>query len=392
MPSSADYELVIIGAGIQGAGIAQAAAVCGYKTLLIEKFPAAGLGTSSKSSKLIHGGLRYLESGQFKLVRECLRERKILLRNAPQLVKLIPFHIPVYSHSKRSPWIIRLGLMIYSLFSMKTFSSISKSQWSTLDNIEQKNLKCVFKYYDAQTNDKQLTRAVIESARKYGARIEYNAEFLHSKAENKLHKLTYRQHDQIHEISCHCIINCSGPWIESTQEKIIPALQLPDIERVAGSHIVIEQTLEQGAYYIEAEDGRAVFVMPWQEHYTLIGTTERVFKDKPDHVSATENEINYLLNTYNTYFRKKIKPEQIIESFAGLRVLPSDQQSVFNRSRESMIICKPQPPALISIVGGKLTSYRATSEEVIGRLKKILPATRPAAECNTENIPLSLTD
>jgi len=178
MPEEKNYDIIIIGAGIQGAGVAQAAAAAGYKTLVIEKFSQAGLGTSCKSSKLIHGGLRYLESGQFKLVNECLRERKTLLKNAPHLVKLIPFYIPVYAHSIRPAWLIFTGLCLYSLFSLKPFSIVKKTVWASLDGLNLKNLKIVFKYYDAQTDDKKLTQAVINSAEKLSCEIIYDADFL----------------------------------------------------------------------------------------------------------------------------------------------------------------------------------------------------------------------
>ena len=220
------YDIIIIGAGIQGAGVAQAAAACGYKTLVIEKNAEAGLATSSKSSKLIHGGLRYLESGQFNLVRECLNERKYLLKNAPHLVKLLAFHIPVYSNSSRPAWLIWLGLFIYSLFSFKLFSHIHKKQWKNLDNINLKNLKHVFKYYDAQTDDKQLTQAVISSAIKLGSRVIYNAEFIKSEAQNDVHLITYEQNSIEFTAKSSFIINCSGPWTRLVQNKITPRTQL----------------------------------------------------------------------------------------------------------------------------------------------------------------------
>jgi len=149
------------------------------------------MGTSCKSSKLIHGGLRYLESGQFVLVKECLQERQRLLKNAPELVKLIPFYIPVYRNSSRPGWMIWLGLSIYTLFSLKPFKSIPKKQWPLLDNIKTKNLSHVFKYFDAQTDDQLLTQSVAKSAQSYGAELIYNANFISSNYHNKLHLINY---------------------------------------------------------------------------------------------------------------------------------------------------------------------------------------------------------
>lgn len=373
MQQAENYDIVIIGAGIQGAGVAQAAAVNGYKTLLIEKQHKAGMGTSCKSSKLIHGGLRYLESGQFSLVRECLKERKILLKNAPDLIRLIPFFIPVYSGSKRPAWLIWLGLCIYSIFSLRPFSIIRQRQWHLLDGLELKNLKYVFKYYDAQTDDQLLTRAVLNSAIKYGATVKFNSEFTTSHYKNKAHQLTYIEDEITHEINCKFIINCSGPWVDSIQQCIAPKLDIPAIELIAGTHIIIKGSPDKGAYYIEAADKRAVFVLPWKSKLTLIGTTERLHTEPVENNSPTEDEIDYLIKTYNRHFNKKISREKVIDSFSGLRVLSAGKNSPFNRSRESMIIHNSATPGIITLVGGKLTTYRISAERVISLIRKTLP-------------------
>jgi len=388
MVDNQDYDIVIIGAGIQGAGVAQAAAACGYKTLVIEKFPQAGMGTSCKSSKLIHGGLRYLESGQFKLVKECLSERKTLLKNAPELVKLIAFYIPVYKNSLRPAWLIWIGLFIYSIFSLKKFTRLKNNEWPTLDGLKLNNIKTIFKYYDAQTDDQKLTRAVIYSAEKLGATILYEADFIKSSSQNNTHHLSYKKNQQLHSVNCRCIVNCTGPWVESTQEKISPLLKTPPIELVAGAHIIINKTISRGIYYLEAADKRAVFVMPWKNDTTLIGTTERIFTEDADNIAPTEDEKKYLLETYNRYFKATASNENITESFAGLRVLPVSDQSAFNKSRESLIIHNASSPGLITLIGGKLTTYRASSEDVLHQIKKLLGAPENARNCNTRDIPL----
>jgi len=382
------YDVVIIGAGIQGAGVAQAAAACGYKTLVIEKFPQAGMGTSCKSSKLIHGGLRYLESGQFKLVKECLSEREILLNIAPELVKLVAFYIPVYKNSLRPPWLIWIGLFIYSLFSLKKFTRLKKNEWPSLDGLKLDTIKAVFKYYDAQTDDQKLTRAVIHSAQKLGATILYDADFVKSSAQQNIHHLSYKKNQQLHSVSSRCIVNCTGPWVNSTQVKISPLLKTPPIELVAGAHIIINKAINRGIYYLEAADKRAVFVMPWKNASTLIGTTERLFTADVDNVAATEEEKNYLLQTYNQYFKATASGENITASFAGLRVLPVSEKSAFNKSRESLIIHNASSPGLITLIGGKLTAYRASSEDVLGEIKKLLGTPEKPRNCDTKKIPL----
>lgn len=388
MVEKKDYDIVVIGAGIQGAGVAQAAAAYGYKTLVLEKFSGAGMGTSCKSSKLIHGGLRYLESGQFKLVKECLVERKNLLKNAPHLVKLIPFYIPVYAHSTRPAWLIWIGLMIYSIFSLKTFSIVKKSNWKKLDCLNLKNLKTVFKYYDAQTDDKKLTQAVIHSAISLGAKIIYDADFIKSSLTKNTHQLIYTKNKKPESIHCKCIVNCTGPWVSETQIKISPTLNIPAIDCIAGTHIIIKQPIDFGIYYIEALDRRAVFVMPWKNQSTLIGTTEKLFTGNANDIQPTENEVNYLIDTYNLNFNSKIKRDDVIESFAGLRVLPASQQSVFNKSRESLMIHNSTSPALITLIGGKLTAYRASSEAVLNQIKKQLGKPHKHSSLSTKDIAL----
>jgi len=167
-----DVDIVVVGAGIQGAGVAQAAAAAGYSVLLLEQTGIAS-GTSSRSSKLIHGGLRYLESGQFRLVRECLRERALLLRNAPSFVRLAPHYIPVYRETRRRPLLLRAGLSLYAvlggLHPEVRFRQLPRSAWSDLDGLNQDGLQAVFRYFDAQTDDAALTRAVVSSAQSLGA-------------------------------------------------------------------------------------------------------------------------------------------------------------------------------------------------------------------------------
>ncbi len=371
MPNSL-YDIVIIGAGIQGAGVAQAVANYGYKTLILEQYPGPGMATSSKSSKLIHGGLRYLESGQFSLVRECLNERNILLKNAPGLVKKIPFYIPVYQHSRRPAWHIWLGLVVYSIFSLTPFAVIREKHWKDFSQLNKKNLKQLFMYYDAQTDDMELTAAVIESAKTLGAEIHYNSTFHSAERENSTYSIHYSQDSRQLHVKSRCIINCAGPWIESVQKKIKPQMELPEIDLVAGTHILINQITEHGAFYIEASDGRAVFVIPWKDKKTLIGTTERLFEDRPETLQPLQSEIDYLIETYNKYFSKTISQKDIISSFAGLRVLPHSDNTAFNRPRDSIIVEHPSCPGLITLVGGKLTAYRASAEHVLKHAIKTL--------------------
>ncbi|VAW91257.1 Aerobic glycerol-3-phosphate dehydrogenase [hydrothermal vent metagenome] len=387
------YDVTIIGAGIHGAGVAQAASVNGYKVLLLEKKEIAA-GTSSRSSKLIHGGLRYLEHFELKLVFECLRERRILLSLAPELVKLIPVYIPVYKKSIRSRLAIRLGLTLYSIlggFSKNTFyKKISKSKWHELDGLEIKNLLAVYQFYDAQTDDSELTHAVINSAKKFGANVVVPAELLRVEANNSGYNITYMEEDAVIDCSSTVIINAAGPWINEVLDIIAPEQKKIEIDFIQGAHIILDHEMKKGIYYADSPaDGRAIFFIPWKGK-TLVGTTETVFTGDLEHVEPLDKEVDYLLCNYNHYFSRD-NPQvrsDVVSKFAGLRVLMKSSDVAFKRSRDTYLLTNEvKNPSLITICGGKLTAYRHTAERVMKLLKRKLPVKVNGQL--TENIKLS---
>jgi glycerol-3-phosphate dehydrogenase len=359
------YDLVVVGAGIHGAGVAQAAAVKGYSVLVIEKREAAALETSRASSKLIHGGLRYLETAQFRLVYECLREQRLLLRNAPQLVQRQAFYIPVYSDSQRHPWWIFLGLNCYRLLAGwrrdNAIQRIEREQWPQL-GINRDNLLAVFRYFDAQTDDQQLTRAVMRSAEYFGAQVRYNSVLVKTQKVN-VYQLQLNDGSQI---LCRALVNAAGPWANEIAETV-GAPQQP-LDWVQGAHIVLRQPSFSGCFYLEApQDKRAVFVLPWKGH-TMVGTTETLLK--VPRAEPTQAEIDYLLQVYNHYFPQFLQePQDILEIFAGVRVLPKDQRNANQRSRETIFVSNADK-TYVGIYGGKLTSYRSTADKV---LKVLIP-------------------
>jgi glycerol-3-phosphate dehydrogenase len=372
------YDIAIIGGGIHGAACADNLSRSGYKVIVLEQYSQVGLATSSKSSKLIHGGLRYLESAQFKLVHECLQQRKYLLNQYPDIVKLVPFHIPVYQNSHRKSWLIRLGLSIYSLFSLKFFHTIKRRNWKSLDNLKTKGLKTVFQYYDGQTNDALLTQRTMQHAQQNNTQLVTNACFISAEYDDDICNIKYTQNNETLNIRSKIIINATGPWVNQVLSKITPPQSQLDIDLVAGTHILVNRKLNQGMYYLEApQDNRAVFVMPWVtpqgEEQTLIGTTETAFNDSPEKVTPTENEITYLLQVHNHYFSLQLTSQDIISSFAGLRVLPADNSSTFNRSRDTIIHYNhTKNPKIFSIYGGKLTAHRVTAQQLSGIISRYL--------------------
>lgn len=382
-----DYDVVVIGAGIHGAAVAQAAAANGYRTLVLEQYSEAAQGTSGKSSSLIHGGLRYLESGQLQLVRECLVERRRLLRNAPHLVQLRPFHIPVYRHTGRPAWLMFLGLSLYSLLSGHAFRRVPRAQWSTLDGLRTAGLQTVFQYPDGQTDGALLTRAVLTSAASLGAHINYNCSFTDARCYPDGCDIEYTLDGHRHRVRAQTLVNSGGPWVNEVLQRIEPAQRGLDIDLVQGTHIVVPGIRRQGMYYVEAsQDRRAVFIMPWKEH-TLVGTTESLHDGDPAAAQPLEREIEYLLDVYNEHFDPPVARSAVIESFAGLRVLPQTGHALFHRSRDTVLHSDPASHGrVLSIYGGKLTSHRATGEAVIDALRSRLPERERIAD--TRRLPL----
>lgn len=387
------YDLVIIGSGIHGAGIAQAAAARGLSVMVLEQAGIAS-GTSSRSSKLIHGGLRYLESGQFSLVRECLQERALLLKLAPQLVRLKSFYIPVYRDTTRRPWLLQAGLSLYALLGglqpAAYFRRVPSGLWQNLDGLNTAGLEAVFQYNDAQTDDAALTHAVMRSAQQMGTQLKMPATFTGARlAQNGEHDsiIEYRHSGKIETCAATVLVNAAGPWVQQVLGRITPAPAQLGIDLVQGTHIIVPGMLTQGIYYVEAEDKRVVFVMPWQGN-TLVGTTESAYHGDPAAVRPLLQEQAYLMQTLAHYFPRYRSDQQILAAIAGLRVLPSSGSGVEGgvmpvnaRSRETVLhLDRQDRPRLLTVYGGKLTTYRLTAERVMTRLAGVLPVRKVVAD------------
>lgn len=373
------YDVVVLGAGIQGAGIAQACALNGLSVLVLEQFSEPAMGTSSKSSKLIHGGLRYLESLSFSLVKECLLERKRLLKNAPDIVKANRFFIPLYTNSKRHPLIVYMGLWLYAWLAGdylgRKIGWICKANWKTLNGLNTENLRAVFYYEDAQTDDKLLTKRVIASAQKLGAELKYHSEVVSvvkrdNQKQNDFVITTESYGTKQHFIARICI-NVTGPWINTLAQRVSPSPPMLPIELVQGIHIILDRLISTECFYGESpDDGRAVFVLPWKGN-TMVGTTEFALPQGPTSIGATDVEINYLLRVVNHMFPlQSISEENISEVFAGSRVLPKQDGSLNARTRETQILYGPECVNYFAVYGGKLTAYRAVAENIVNVMVK----------------------
>jgi len=370
-----EYDVVVVGAGIHGVGVAQAAAAAGYSVRVLEK-NNIGTGTSSKSSKLIHGGLRYLESYQFSLVRKSLKERAVLCRIAPGLVKLQPFYIPVYKTTTRRPLHIRIGLIMYAvlggLHRDNLFKRIRRKKVASLDGLNKTDLQHVYQYYDGQTNDQRLTQAVMRSAQQLGAELTCPAELNSISKTKNGYRLIYTQQGNEKELHAKVVINAAGPWANEVHQLVTADVNSLAVDLVQGTHIILNTSAPTGIYYLEAFDQRAVFVMPYEVDgvmRTMVGTTEKLYQGKADNVKATAEEIDYLLTNYKSYFPDKVNVK-VLDQFAGLRVLPKHDGSMFSRPRDTILHWAL--PGFLTLYGGKLTAYRSTSELVIKKIKPLL--------------------
>ncbi|MGH8320564.1 MAG: FAD-dependent oxidoreductase [Gammaproteobacteria bacterium] len=387
---SESYDLVIVGAGIHGVGIAQAAVARGHRVLVLEQQSIAA-GTSSRSSKLIHGGLRYLEQFDLRLVRECLRERELLLKLAPQLVHLTPFYIPVYTHTRRRPWEVRAGLSLYALLgglhAHARFQTLPRSRWNTLQGLTSDGLQAVFRYYDAQTDDAALTRAVMASAQSLGAKLCIPATFDQAQLHEVGCEIAFTEAGISRTVQARVLVNAAGPWVNHAAARIRPTLPQPAIDLIQGTHIILDAAIVNSIFYVEApQDSRAIFIMPWHDNTTLVGTTETAFTGSdPAQVKPLPEEQQYLLDVLQRYFPQT--HARLRASFAGVRVLPGGKTRAFRRSREILLVTdRPRRPRVLGVYGGKLTSYRADAQQALRHLRDALPVRPPVAD--TRSLPL----
>ena len=390
MPDNNQFDVIIIGAGINGAGIARDAAMRGLKVLVVDKGDVGG-GTSSWSTRLIHGGLRYLEHFEFGLVRESLRERETLLHIAPHLVKSCPFIIPIYKRNQRGPWTIRAGMIAYDLLSigksLPRHRMLSRDETlERLPGLNPEGLLGAARYYDAKVVfAERLVLENILAAVECGAKVLTYTPVTSLVVENDAvtgvefvaGAGTQRAHARV-------IINAAGPWVDLLLERA-PVESPKLIGGTKGSHIVVPKFpgAPKNAVYLEAQrDQRPFFVIPWIGKY-LIGTTDVRFEDDPDQVRCERWEVDYLLNETNFAFpQARLTRRDIYYTYSGVRPLPrTSETATEDITRRHFIREHPKLKNLLSIVGGKLTTYRSLAEECVDLVFTKLGKQSP--ECKT---------
>ncbi len=375
------YDIAIIGGGINGCGIARDAAGRGLAVFLCEQNDLAG-GTSSASTKLIHGGLRYLEYYEFRLVREALREREVLLHMAPHIIWPLRFILP-HHKGLRPAWLIRLGLFLYDhIGGRKILPGTTKVNLTTdvAGKVLKENYHTGFEYSDCWVMDSRLVVLNAMDAAARGATIRTRSPLLSATRTGKTWQLQLldKASNKEFQVEAKTLVNASGPWLDELLNHISHSATKEHIRMVQGSHIIVKKLFDhKRAYIFQNKDGRIIFAIPYESEFTLIGTTDRDFHGHPDNVSISQEEIDYLCRAASEYFLQGITADDVMSSFSGIRPLFDDGKSEAKAATRDYVLKldtgKNERP-LLSLYGGKITTYRKLAESVLAELRPFLPA------------------
>ena len=370
-PLAEIYDLAVIGGGINGAGIAADAAGRGLSVFLCEKDDLAQH-TSSASSKLIHGGLRYLEHYEFRLVREALAEREVLLAKAPHIVKPLRFVLPHRPHL-RPAWMIRAGLFLYDHLGKREKLAGSRSLRFGVGSPLKAEISRGFEYSDCWVDDARLVVLNAMTVREHGGHVHTRTRCVSARRSKGLWHLHLERNDgSRYSIRSRALVNAAGPWVARFIQDDLKQTSPYGIRLIQGSHIVVPRLFDgEQAYILQNEDGRIVFAIPYLERFTLIGTTDREYQGDPALVKITDVEIDYLLNVVNAHFKQQIARSDIVHTYAGVRPLcddESDQPSAITRDYTLALSGNPGEAPLLSVFGGKLTTYRKLAESALSQL------------------------
>ncbi len=365
------YDLLIAGGGINGCAIAREASLLGLRAMLVEKDDLASH-TSSASTKLIHGGLRYLESYEFRLVRESLRERERLLAAAPHLIRPLAFVLP-HAHAVRPRWMVRAGLWLYDLLAGK--SSLPRSRaLGPGDSACTGPLKGDhrgFVYYDAWVDDSRLTLANALDAAALGAEIATRTALVSAERHGEMWRATLSDG---RAVEARALVNAAGPWVRILLNKLAIATH-SQVRLVKGSHIVVPRLFEgDHAYILQQPDRRIVFAIPYEGGFTEVGTTD-IPVERPEEAAISPAETQYLCDAVNRYFSRQVSSADVAWSWSGVRPLHDDGEArAQNVTRDYLLELDVAGPPLLSVFGGKITTARALAEEVMEKLAPLLGA------------------
>lgn len=367
--------MAVVGGGINGAGIAWELARRDYDVVLFEK-GECGAQTSSRSTKMVHGGLRYLEHLQFGVVRESLRDRAWLLEHLPELVRPVEIFLPVYEDSPRSRFTIRIGLTLYDVLAgrknIHRHRAFSTGEIAARGPLITEGLRGGFSYWDAQADDYALTRTVIASAESEGARVLEHTRVDSLQRNGDGWVVRSARGEEPFDL----VVNAAGPWMNDLlRQNRIRARYV--LSLIRGSHLVLRRRVSDVGFLLQSiSDRRVFFVLPWKET-TLVGTTEVVHRDSLDDVEPSNEEIEYLLARFNHYFREPISHAGIASTFAGVRPLVGRATNPSAISRDSRVA---RSRNLINVFGGKLTTFMSLARSVAMRVDNYFGQPRTARE------------
>lgn len=376
-------DIFIIGGGINGAGIARDASGRGLKVILVEQGDLASA-TSSASSKLIHGGLRYLEQYDFKLVRDSLLEREVLWKIAPHLIKPLRFVLP-HHRGLRPRWLLRLGLFLYDHIGGRKLLPATKSlnlATHRMGKPLKETYTKAFEYSDCAVDDARLVILNALDAAQRGATILTRHRFTGAKRQNGWWFIDVKNPSgQTTHYKAKALVNAAGPWVDKVLKDCHPRREPKShIRLVKGSHIIVPKLYDHDqAYTFQSADGRIIFSIPYEGKFTLIGTTDVPFESAPNSAAASEEEIEYLCTLASEYFKSQIQPKSVVSTYSGVRALYDDGiENSSKTTREYILELDATDDALplVSIFGGKLTSYRHLGEDVMEKLRPFLETSR----------------
>jgi glycerol-3-phosphate dehydrogenase len=389
------YDVAIIGGGINGCGIARDAAGRGLSVYLCEQADLAS-GTSSAATKLIHGGLRYLEHLEFRLVREALTEREVLWRMAPHIIWPLRFVLP-YHKGLRPAWLLRLGLFLYDHLGGRELllptSTLDLTKDLVGQALEPGQYTLGFEYSDCWVDDARLVALNARDAADRGAKIHTRIKAVAAERNADTWRLTtldQRSGKPAQTVRAKILVNAAGPWVGNVlalaRRRNAPA----SIRLVQGSHIVVPKLYAHDRCYIfQNADKRIIFAIPYEGDFTLIGTTERDYVGDPSNVRTTAEEIEYLCRSANQYFKTAISPAAVVWTYSGVRPLYDDGASQAQAAtRDYMLDLDESGPPMLSVFGGKITTYRRLAQHALNKLERYLPASFPARRNWSGQVPL----
>ena len=369
------YDVVVVGGGINGVGVAVDAVGRGLSVFLCEKDDLASH-TSSASSKLIHGGLRYLEHKEFRLVREALAEREILLAKAPHIIRPLRFIMPHQPHL-RPAWLIRTGLFFYDHLGKR--EKLAASKHITFDAATsplKAEITQGFEYSDCAVDDARLVVLNAIQARERGAHIATQTRCTSAYRENGLWVIHLENTQGSYTVQAKALVNAAGPWVAQFIQQNLKQKSPYGLRLIQGSHIVVPKIYAgDKAFILQNDDHRIVFAIPYLDQYTLIGTTDHEYQGDLNKVAITQPEMDYLLDVYNDHFKHQLGPQDILYTYSGVRSLcddESDNPSAITRDY-TLALSQEQDAPLLSVFGGKLTTYRKLAESAMTHLQPFFP-------------------